>query len=98
MGTSGWEKFRTRRRKLRAVSAKEVAHMDQANLAAVRLLIPPTTRSCCLAPSVTTSLYSTTVSQALRQTLRASFSERRSAELLKIISYEAKLCMLVSLK
>src|SRR5918999_1531743 len=73
-----------RRRRLSAVNAKEVAHMDQANNAAVRRLIPPTPRCCSLAPSVTTSLYSTTVSKALRQPLRASFSERRSTELTKI--------------
>jgi hypothetical protein len=54
--------------------------MDQANNAAVRRLVPPTPRSRWLAPSVTTLLYYTTVSQ----TLRASFSERRSAELTKI--------------
>ena len=34
------------------------------------MLIPPISPRCCLAPSVTTPLYSTTVSQALRQTLR----------------------------
>ena len=73
MGTSGWEIFRIRRRRLSAVNAKEVAHMDQANNAAVRRLIPPTPRSRWLAPSVTTPLYSTTVSKALRQTLRKSF-------------------------
>jgi hypothetical protein len=52
------------------VSARESAHSDQANQAAVRRLIPPIPRLCFLAPSVTTLLYSTTVSQALRQTLR----------------------------
>src|SRR5919112_3988404 len=74
MATSGWEKFKTRRRRLSAVNAKEVAHMDQANNSAVRRLIPPTPRSRWLAPSVTTPLYSTTVSKALRQTLRKSFA------------------------
>src|SRR5215218_5880706 len=39
MGTSGWDKFKTRRNRLRAVSAKERAHIDQASQEAVRLLI-----------------------------------------------------------
>ncbi len=39
MGTSGWDKFRTRSTRLRAVSAKESAHIDQASNEAVRLLI-----------------------------------------------------------
>ena len=38
MGTSGWDKFKTRRKRLRAVSAKERAHIDQASQVAVRLL------------------------------------------------------------
>jgi small-conductance mechanosensitive channel len=38
MGTSGWDKFKTRRKRLRAVSAKESAHIDQASQEAVRLL------------------------------------------------------------
>src|SRR5215204_393751 len=46
-------------------------HSDHATHAAARRLIPPTLRLCCLDPSVTTPLYSTTVSQALRQTLRS---------------------------
>src|SRR5215208_6016335 len=46
-------------------------HSDHATHAAARRLIPPTLRLCCLGPSVTTPLYSTTVSQALRQTLRS---------------------------
>ena len=37
---------------------------------------PPTPRPCSLAPSVTTPLYSTTVSQALRQTLRGEVPRR----------------------
>jgi hypothetical protein len=47
------------------------AHTDQAIHAAVRWLIPPIPRLCCLARSVTTPHYSTTVSQALRSALRA---------------------------
>src|SRR5215203_2717440 len=65
-------------------SATESTTSDQASQAAERVLIPPTRRPCSLAPSVTTLLYSTTVSQTLRQPLRASFSERGSAELTKI--------------
>ena len=38
MGTSGWDKIRTRSTRLRAVSAKESAHIDQASNEAVRLL------------------------------------------------------------
>jgi hypothetical protein len=38
MGTSGSDKFKTRRKRLRAVSAKESAHIYQASRAAVRLL------------------------------------------------------------
>src|SRR5215204_5480289 len=59
MGTSGLEEFKTRRRRLSAVNAREVAHMDQANNAAIRRLIPPAPRPCWLALSVTTPLYST---------------------------------------
>jgi hypothetical protein len=61
------------------VSVRESAHSDQANQAAVRRLIPPIPRPCSLAPSVTTLLYSTTVSQALRQTLRACFAAKLGA-------------------
>ena len=39
MGTSGWDKFKTSRKRLRAVSAKERAHIDQASQEAVRLLL-----------------------------------------------------------
>src|SRR5215210_6216500 len=54
-----------------AANATHSAHSDQANQVAVRGLITLTPRPCSLAPSVTTPLYSTTVSQALRQPLRA---------------------------
>src|ERR687898_2951198 len=57
------------------MSTTHTAHSDQANHAAVRRLILPFPRPCSLAPSVTTPLYSTTVSQALRQTLRADTLE-----------------------
>src|ERR671914_161405 len=42
--------------------ATERPASDHASQAAARVLIPPTPRSCSLAPSVTTSVYSTTVS------------------------------------
>jgi hypothetical protein len=38
MGTPGWERVRAKRRRLKAVSAKESAHADQASQEAVRLL------------------------------------------------------------
>src|SRR5918997_4221521 len=62
-----------RRARIRPATARTThsRHSDQASHAAVRRLIPPTSRSCSLAPSVTTPLYNTTVCQALRQTLRA---------------------------
>src|SRR5918993_2589810 len=61
---------KTMRRPVRAVSAKESAHADHASHEALRPLILPTPRPCFIAPSATMPLYSTTVSQALRQTLR----------------------------
>jgi hypothetical protein len=51
-------------------SATESTTSDQASQAAERVLVPPTPRPCSFALSVTTPLYSTTVSQALRLTLR----------------------------
>jgi hypothetical protein len=66
-------------------SATESTTSDQASQAAERVLVPPTPRPCCsLNPSVTTLLYSSIVFKALRQPLRGSFYERRSAELTKI--------------
>jgi hypothetical protein len=50
----------------------ERAHVDQASQEVARRLAPPTPLPCCsLAPSVTTTLYGTTVSRALRRPLRA---------------------------
>src|SRR5688572_4301909 len=54
-----------------AVSARDSTHNPQASREAVRVLIPPTPRPCFIGPSVTASHYSTTVFQALRQTLRS---------------------------
>src|SRR4051812_32084868 len=62
--------LRRARIRLAAASTTHSRHNDHATHAAARRLIPPTLRLCCLAPCVTTPLYSTTVSQALRQTLR----------------------------
>src|ERR687893_1280195 len=56
------------RRRLKAVSPKDSAESDHASQEAVRRLIPPT--PCPLAPSVTTPLYRTIVSQALPNALR----------------------------
>src|SRR5215208_6224722 len=77
------------RRKVSAVSAKESAHTAQASQEAIRMLIPPSLPCpCSLVPSVTTPLYSTIVSQALRQTLRSGvmryFLELRHGELRRI--------------
>jgi hypothetical protein len=52
--------------------------MHQAGQAAERTLIPPIPRPCSLAPSLTTPLYSISVSKALRQSLRNSFLARVS--------------------
>ena len=52
--------------------------MHQAGHAAERALIPPSPRPCSFAPSLTTPLYSISVSKALRQTLRNSFLARVS--------------------
>jgi ribosomal protein L20A (L18A) len=38
MGTSGWDKFKTSRKRLTAVNAKESVHIDQASKEAVRFL------------------------------------------------------------
>src|SRR5215217_1949269 len=60
--------------------ATDRAASDHASQEVVRVLIPPIPRPCSLTPSVTTLLYSTTVSRALRQTLRRSFSEQSRTE------------------
>src|SRR5919112_254022 len=98
MATLGGEKFKTKRRRLSAVNAKEVAHTDQAINAAVRWLITPIPRLCSLALSVTTPLYSTTVSKALRQPLQESFSAPGWANFPKIRHQGGKRCMLASTK
>src|SRR5215212_4330164 len=88
--TSSAPKFRTLRSVRPAVRDKvypptkritEITTSDQASRVAVRVLIPPTLRSWSIVPFVTTPLYSTTVSPALRQPLRGrgrtNFLERR---------------------
>src|SRR5215207_3502659 len=69
-------------------SATESAHSDQASQEAARVLIPPIPRSCSLVLSVTTLLYSATVSQALRQTLRVGVLR----ELLRTPSMRSSVC------
>src|SRR5215203_2876607 len=63
-----------------ARATMESSHPDQATQAAARRLIPPTIPGpCCpLAPSVTTPLYSPTVSQTLRRPLREEVFRNRS--------------------
>jgi hypothetical protein len=56
------DKFRARRRRPSPVSTNESAHTDHASQAEVRALIPPTPLPRSLAPTVTTPLYSTTLS------------------------------------
>src|SRR5215207_10745372 len=74
------------------------AQSDQANHAAVRWLIGMTPRPCSLVPYVTTPLYSTTASQALRQTLRGPFSEAGRARPSKTHPLMSKRCMLALLE
>jgi hypothetical protein len=61
-----------------ATRATQSAHKNHAGQATARRLTLPIPRPCSLAPSVTTLLYSTTVSRALRQPLRGSLYEARS--------------------
>jgi hypothetical protein len=55
-------RIRAIRSKQRAVRARESAHTAHASQAAARVLIPPTPLPRSLAPTVTTPLYSTTLS------------------------------------
>src|SRR5215211_7669896 len=81
MGTLGWERFRIRSQRLSTVNAMDSAQIVHASHVAARALIPPASRPCCsLAPSVTTPLYSTAISRALRQPLRLSFSKPERAK------------------
>src|SRR5215211_6807206 len=61
-------------------------HTDQAIQAAVRWLIPPTPSPCFPALAVTTPLYSTTVSKALRNALRGSNLQRKFPMVLSLFA------------
>src|SRR5215217_3457647 len=65
-------------------SATHATHSDHASLVAARVLNPPTPGLCFLVPSVTTPHYSTTVSQALRQSLRGPYCGLRRGRTPKI--------------
>src|SRR5215217_6639790 len=69
--------LRRARIKFAAASATHSAHSDQASRAERRALTLPSPRPRSLAPSVTTSLYSITGPQALRNALRGSLYEAR---------------------
>jgi hypothetical protein len=56
------EKARIPKSKPTTTKPSATPHTDQADQAAERALIPPTPRLSSVAPSVTTLLYSTTVS------------------------------------
>src|SRR5215210_4191951 len=66
----------------------ERAASDHASQEVPRELVLPTPCSCSLVPDVTTPLYSSPVSRALRQALRghavANFLERRTCEVWRI--------------
>ena len=80
-GGTGTVRVTKSSRKASPMSNTHTAHSDQANQPAVRWLIRLTPRPCCsLVPSVTTLPYSTTVSQALRQTLRSRRSRTNFRE------------------
>src|SRR5687767_2443013 len=74
-----------RRLKIRpaTASATHSRHSDHASHAATRVLISPTSRPCSLAPSITRPLYSTTVSQALREALRGRRYEVKFREFIE---------------
>ena len=61
-GAFGRERLRTTRRVLSAVSATVMVHSDQASQGAARVPIPSLPCVLSLVPSVTTPLYSSTVS------------------------------------
>src|SRR5215210_8296092 len=65
-----------RKMKPNATSTAHSAHIDQASQEAVRVLIRPNLRLCSLALSVTTLHYSSSVSKALRNTLRETQSHK----------------------
>src|SRR5215211_8967856 len=58
-------------KRVSVMSTTHATHNDHASRVAVRALIPPVPRSSFFASSVTTLLYSTSVSQAFRPPLRS---------------------------
>src|SRR5215203_926854 len=66
MSTPGWERLKANKRRVNAKSATQSIPSDHASQEAVRRFNLPTPRPCSFAPSVTTPLYSTTVSGASR--------------------------------
>src|SRR5918997_1437853 len=70
--TVGVEEFRALNTAIATKDISASAHIDREIQAAVRVLIPSSPRSCSLTLPVTTPLYSTTVSQTLRQPLRGN--------------------------
>jgi hypothetical protein len=78
-GGLGGERARTYSAILATDMATERPASDQASQAAARVLIPPLLPSWRFDPSVTTPLYSATVSKALR----SSFSEQSRTKLSK---------------
>src|SRR5215203_2349300 len=88
MGVSGWARLRTSKIRLRAVSAKESAHMDQAIQAAVRGLILLATACLWSASRLSavvviplcvgfwTLLYLATICQVLGQPLRGEVHKK----------------------
>src|SRR5215208_242002 len=73
-----------------AASATQSVHTDHASHAAERRLIPPLPLPCSLVLPVTTPLYSTTVSQALRQALRRVLFLSRGKPHLRRLSFQSK--------
>src|SRR5215208_1245774 len=85
-GSGGWAtpvgvgEFRNLNNAHTLTNVSERAHSDQASQTVGRRLLPTTPSSRSLVPSATTPLYSTTVSQALRQTLRSTRSRTNFRE------------------
>jgi hypothetical protein len=65
---------------LGAVNAREKAHSAQASQAPRRWFIPPAARSRCLVLSVTTPLYNTAASNALRKEPSRTRNAREKSE------------------
>src|SRR5215210_1477609 len=74
------------RRKAKAIATKVDTQAGHASQEAARVLIPPTLRSRPFVPSVTTLLYSTTVSRALQVSVSETFAD-------SIISGASDVCL-----